>query len=134
MFSVLLVADLPFLWPAITCLLFTLLSPTSSLNSLNGTPKNRHEVIVARHGVVATDDGRCSKIGMDVLRAGGHAVDASVAAALCLGVVSPASSGIGGGSFMLVRLASGKAQALDMRETAPMQASEVLKIAHEISA
>ncbi|KAK4838170.1 hypothetical protein QYF36_011621 [Acer negundo] len=115
---------LPFLWPAIACLLFTLLSPTSSLNSLNGTNKNRHEVIVARHGVVATDDGRCSEIGMDVLRAGGHAVDASVAASLCLGVVSPASSGIGGGSFMLVRLASGKAQALDMRETAPMQASQ----------
>ncbi|TXG69397.1 hypothetical protein EZV62_004332 [Acer yangbiense] len=117
-------SNLPFLWPAITCLLFTLLSPTSSLNSLNGTTINRHEVIVARHGVVATDDGRCSKIGMDVLRAGGHAVDASVAAALCLGVVSPASSGIGGGSFMLVRLASGKARALDMRETAPMQASQ----------
>ncbi|KAK2651692.1 hypothetical protein Ddye_011548 [Dipteronia dyeriana] len=115
---------LPFLWPAITCLLFTLLSPTSSLNSVNGTTIIRREVIVARHGVVATDDGRCSKIGMDVLRAGGHAVDASVAAALCLGVVSPASSGIGGGSFMLVRLASGKAQALDMRETAPMQASQ----------
>ena len=65
---------------------------------------------------------------------GGHAVDASVAATLCLGVVSPASSGIGGGAFMLVRLANGKAQALDMRETAPMQASQVLKIAHEISA
>ncbi|KAK4852847.1 hypothetical protein QYF36_000036 [Acer negundo] len=116
--------NLPFLWPAITCLLFTLLAPTSSLNSLNGAPKNRREVTVVRHGVVATDDRRCSKIGMDVLRAGGHAVDASVAAALCLGVVSPASSGIGGGAFMLVRLASGKAQALDMRETAPMQASQ----------
>ncbi|KAL5758348.1 hypothetical protein ACOSP7_020959 [Xanthoceras sorbifolium] len=115
--------QLPFLWPVIT-LLFTLLAPTSSLNSLNGATKNRREVIVARHGVVATDDGRCSKIGMDVLRGGGHAVDASVATALCLGVVSPASSGIGGGAFMLVRLASGKTQALDMRETAPMQASQ----------
>ncbi|KAL5756527.1 hypothetical protein ACOSQ2_021273 [Xanthoceras sorbifolium] len=116
-------SKLPFLWPVIT-LLFTLLAPTSSLNSLNGATKNRREVIVARHGVVATDDGRCSKIGMDVLRGGGHAVDASVATALCLGVVSPASSGIGGGAFMLVRLASGNTQALDMRETAPMQASQ----------
>ncbi|KAK3170412.1 hypothetical protein Dsin_000209 [Dipteronia sinensis] len=56
------------------------MAPTSSLNSLNRAPKNRLEVSVGRHGVVATDDGRCSKIGMDVLREGGHAVDASVAA------------------------------------------------------
>jgi gamma-glutamyltranspeptidase/glutathione hydrolase/leukotriene-C4 hydrolase len=62
---------------------------------------------------------------MKVLREGGHAIDASVAAALCLGVVSPASSGIGGGAFMLLRLANGKAEAFDMRETAPLQASEV---------
>lgn len=83
---------------------------------------------MARHGAVATDDGRCSRIGVGVLREGGHAVDAAVAAALCLGVVSPASSGIGGGAFMLVRLASGNAQAFDMRETAPLFASEVTLI------
>lgn len=86
----------------------------------------RPEVTVASHGAVAADDGRCSRIGMEVLREGGHAVDASVAAALCLGVVSPASSGIGGGAFMLIRSADGHSQALDMRETAPFLASEVL--------
>lgn len=86
----------------------------------------RPEVISASHGAVAADDPRCSRIGMDVLREGGHAVDALVATALCLGVVSPASSGIGGGAFMLIRLASGKSQAFDMRETAPLLASEVL--------
>lgn len=106
------------------CLTITLLllslSPSSS--SLNTT--SRREVITARHGVVATDDGRCSRIGRDILREGGHAIDAAVAGALCLGVVSPASSGIGGGAFMLVRLASGKTQAFDMRETAPMLASQ----------
>nr|POE44763.1 gamma-glutamyltranspeptidase 1 [Quercus suber] len=63
---------------------------------------------------------------MEVLREGGHAVDASVASALCLGVVSPASSGIGGEAFMLLRLSSGKAQAFDMRETAPLKASELV--------
>ncbi|KAB1199970.1 Gamma-glutamyltranspeptidase 1 [Morella rubra] len=83
-----------------------------------------HEVVVAHHGAVATDDRRCSRIGMEVLREGGHAVDASVATTLCLGIVSPASSGIGGGAFMLLGLSSGKAQAFDMRETAPLQASE----------
>ncbi|KAJ6737132.1 GLUTATHIONE HYDROLASE 1-RELATED [Salix viminalis] len=64
------------------------------------------------------------KIGIHALREGGHAVDAAVAASLCLGVVSPASSGIGGGAFMLIRLAGGEMQAYDMRETAPIQASE----------
>ncbi|XP_059432316.1 glutathione hydrolase 1-like [Corylus avellana] len=113
-----------FLRPTITFLFFILLPPTSSLNSVSGPTKHRHEVIIAHHGAVATDDRRCSRIGMKVLREGGHAVDASVAAALCLGVVSPASSGIGGGAFMLLRLASGKAQAFDMRETAPLQGSE----------
>lgn len=89
---------------------------------------DRREIIKARHGAVATDDGRCSTIGRDVLREGGHAVDAAVAAALCLGVVSPASSGIGGGAFMLIRTADGKAQAFDMRETAPKKASEVFEL------
>lgn len=103
-------------WLVIVLVSIGLLTPTSIA---------RPEVVVASHGAVAADDRRCSKIGMDVLREGGHAVDASVAAALCLGVVSPASSGIGGGAFMLIRSASGKAQAFDMRETAPLLASEV---------
>ncbi|CAN6466000.1 unnamed protein product [Victoria cruziana] len=82
--------------------------------------EDRGEVIRAEHGVVAADDARCSAIGTDVLREGGHAVDAAVATALCLGVVSPMSSGIGGGAFLMVRSsADGEALAYDMRETAP---------------
>ncbi|KAK6790025.1 hypothetical protein RDI58_013825 [Solanum bulbocastanum] len=89
-------------------------------------PYDRREVIKANRGVVATDDGRCSRIGRDVLREGGHAVDAAVAAAFCLGVVSPASSGIGGGAFMLIRSVDGKAQAFDMRENAPKKAFKTM--------
>ncbi|KAG9450728.1 hypothetical protein H6P81_010693 [Aristolochia fimbriata] len=85
---------------------------------------HRREVIAAQRSAVATDDGRCSVIGTNVLRDGGNAIDASVAAALCLGVVSPASSGIGGGAFMIIRLANGQAHALDCRETAPLKASQ----------
>ncbi|GKV25306.1 hypothetical protein SLEP1_g34763 [Rubroshorea leprosula] len=103
-----------------TVLVFLLL-PAISTQESEGT---RREVIVARHGAVATDDGSCSVIGMEVLRTGGHAVDAAVAAAFCLGVVNSASSGLGGGAFMLIRQANGKAQALDMRETAPAEASQ----------
>lgn len=112
--------------PILLVLLISLSSITASLNK--APTKSRREVITASHGVVATDDGRCSIIGRNVLREGGHAIDATVAAALCLGVVSPASSGIGGGTFMLVRSANGTAQAFDMRESAPMLASQVLRI------
>lgn len=121
------------LWPAIALLFVSLLPSTSTVDGLGGSNKHKRKVIVARHGVVATDDDRCSKIGMDVLKEGGHAVDASVAVALCLGLVSLASSGIGGGSFMLIRQSDGKAQAFDMRETAPSQAFEVLILNIDVS-
>ncbi|KVH93856.1 Gamma-glutamyltranspeptidase [Cynara cardunculus var. scolymus] len=75
--------------------------------------------------VVAADDARCSEIGASVLRSGGHAVDAAVAVALCLGVVNPMASGVGGGGFMIVRsAATSQSQAIDFRETAPLAASE----------
>lgn len=82
-------------------------------------------MVTSPHGAVAADDWRCSRIGRDALREGGSAVDAAVASALCLGVVSPASSGVGGGAFMLVRLADGTAVVYDSRETAPLAASKV---------
>ncbi|XP_054821803.1 glutathione hydrolase 1-like isoform X2 [Prosopis cineraria] len=114
------------LWAAIArgFLLISNLASASSLNATTGQKKLRQEVIDVYHGAVATDDRRCSRIGSDVLREGGHAVDAAVAAALCLGVVSPASSGLGGGAFLLLRLVNGQAEALDMRETAPSLASQ----------
>lgn len=114
-------AVLLLLWHAIAFLLVSNLASATT----NGHTRNRNEVIIAHHGAVATDDRRCSRIGMDALREGGHAADAAVAAALCLGVVSPASSGLGGGAFMLLRLANGVAKAFDMRETAPLLASKV---------
>lgn len=84
------------------------------------------DVVESDQGVAAADDGRCSEIGASMLRQGGHAVDAAVATALCLGVVYPMASGIGGGAFMLVRSSStSQTQAFDMRETAPLAASQV---------
>uniref|UniRef100_A0A453C489 Glutathione hydrolase n=1 Tax=Aegilops tauschii subsp. strangulata TaxID=200361 RepID=A0A453C489_AEGTS len=84
----------------------------------------RREAVTSPHGAVAADDERCSRIGRDALRCGGTAVDAAVATSLCLGVVSPASSGIGGGAFMLVRLTDGTAVVYDSRETAPLAATK----------
>lgn len=55
-----------------------------------------------KKAAVATDHPVCSQIGLAILEMGGNAVDAAVAVALCLGVANPASSGMGGGAFLLV--------------------------------
>ncbi|KAJ2508690.1 hypothetical protein GGI11_006024 [Coemansia sp. RSA 2049] len=82
-------------------------------------------LVAARNGAVATDEPRCSAIGVDVLRDGGNAVDAAIASALCIGVLQAHSSGIGGGGFMLVRPLDNEDPVLiDFRESAGAAATE----------
>ncbi|GAB2215865.1 hypothetical protein Drorol1_Dr00020270 [Drosera rotundifolia] len=84
------------------------------------------EIVESEKGVVAADDARCSEIGASILRKSGHAVDDVVATALCLGVVSPISSDVGGGTFMLLYSPStGKATTFDSRDTALAAATKV---------
>eukprot|EP00271_Cylindrocystis_brebissonii_P011640 TRINITY_DN29538_c0_g1_i1.p1 TRINITY_DN29538_c0_g1~~TRINITY_DN29538_c0_g1_i1.p1 ORF type:complete len:745 (-),score=113.16 TRINITY_DN29538_c0_g1_i1:523-2757(-) len=80
--------------------------------------------INADSGAVAADEARCSAVGLSILKAGGNAVDSAVAATLCLGVLNPMASGIGGGVFILIRLANGSVEVIDGRETAPAGASQ----------
>lgn len=85
---------------------------------------NHGQSVTVASAAIATDQGTCSDIGASVLAANGSAVDAAVAAALCLGVVHPHSSGLGGGCFILVYdAATGKAEAIDAREAAPSAAT-----------
>jgi gamma-glutamyltranspeptidase / glutathione hydrolase len=73
---------------------------------------------IGRGGAAATVDVLATKAAVDVLRRGGNAVDAAVAAAGVLGVTEPFSAGIGGGGFMVIRTAKGKVTTIDARETA----------------
>src|SRR5881392_3109366 len=73
-------------------------------------------------GIVATVHPLATDAALAAFKRGGNAVDAAVAAALTLGVVDGHNSGIGGGCFMLIRLASGDVVPIDGRETAPAKA------------
>jgi gamma-glutamyltranspeptidase/glutathione hydrolase len=78
---------------------------------------------VGRNGAVAAEHELASQAGVELLRAGGNAVDAAAAAVLASGVVNPSSSGIGGGGFMVIYSATdSRAHTIDFRECAPRAA------------
>jgi gamma-glutamyltranspeptidase / glutathione hydrolase len=86
------------------------------------------EAVRGAKAMVASDEELGSKAGVEILKRGGNAVDAAVAVAFALAVVEPAAGNIGGGGFMLVRLASGRTTFLDYREVAPRAASRNMYI------
>jgi gamma-glutamyltranspeptidase/glutathione hydrolase len=78
------------------------------------------QAVTARHGMVVAQEVRAARIGADVLERGGNAVDAAVATGFALAVTYPRAGNIGGGGFMVIRLAAENRDiAIDYRETAP---------------
>ncbi len=77
----------------------------------------------APHGMVVSVEELASQAGVEMLRAGGNAIDAAVATGFALAVVHPAAGNLGGGGFMLVRLHGGETHFIDFRETAPGKAT-----------
>jgi gamma-glutamyltranspeptidase/glutathione hydrolase len=77
----------------------------------------------AKHGMVASTNEVASRVGVDVMKRGGNAIDAAIAVAFALAVTHPAAGNLGGGGFMMIRLKNGKATAIDYREMAPAAAT-----------
>jgi gamma-glutamyltranspeptidase / glutathione hydrolase len=77
----------------------------------------------APEAMVVADAPLATEVGVAILRAGGNAVDATIATAFALAVVYPEAGNVGGGGFIVLRMSDGSAAALDFRETAPLAAT-----------
>ena len=97
--------------------------PTQAGGSSNGFFSDRQGV-TGRNGMVASAHPEASQVGLNILKAGGNAVDAAVAVQFALAVVYPGAGNIGGGGFMVYRGGDGKSYTLDYREKAPGRATQ----------
>ena len=102
---------------------FLLVLAPLALGACATVPAPAEAPLVQTRGVVSAADPRAAEAGAEMLRQGGSATDAAIAAMLALTVVEPQSSGIGGGGFLLHHSAEGEIETLDGRETAPSAAT-----------
>ena len=86
-------------------------------------PSYGHEPVYARKGMVVAQEPLAADVGVAVLKSGGNAVDAAVAVGFALAVTFPYAGNLGGGGFMLVRMADGRTTFIDFREKAPRKAT-----------
>ena len=95
----------------------------SSLSSCDSTSSASVSTSEGNNGVVVTTQHEASKVGWQILKQGGNAIDAAVAVGYALAVTEPCCGNLGGGGFMLIHLAEGKDIFLNFREKAPLAAS-----------
>ena len=88
--------------------------------------------VQSRHGMVVSQEAHATRVGLDVLRDGGNAVDAAVATAFALAVTHPTAGNLGGGGFLVFRSAAGDASAYDFREVAPAAATPEMFIVDRV--
>ncbi|HXY24295.1 MAG TPA: gamma-glutamyltransferase [Candidatus Acidoferrum sp.] len=94
-----------------------------SLTLLPLPPADAHDPVYARKGMVVAQEPLAADVGVAVLKSGGNAVDAAVAVGFALAVTHPYAGNLGGGGFMLIRLADGRTTFIDFREKAPAKAT-----------
>jgi gamma-glutamyltranspeptidase/glutathione hydrolase len=87
------------------------------------TQTTPHSSITAKHAMVVAQEPLAAEAGLDVLKHGGNAIDAAIAVGFALAVTYPVAGNIGGGGFMLIRLADGRTAFFDFREEAPLAAT-----------
>ena len=102
----------------IVCILTLLSIPIHNVTAASGKP------VIGKKGMAVAVEPLATKIAADILKKGGNAIDAAVGLGLALAVTHPSAGNIGGGGFMVIRLADGTAVAVDYREKAPGKAHE----------
>lgn len=95
---------------------------TSTVNSWYGVNAQIETKAIGRNGVVVSTQKEASQVGLQILKDGGNAIDAAVAVGYALAVSDPCCGNLGGGGFMLARLADGTETFINFRETAPLKA------------
>ena len=100
-----------------------LLAAAFALGLLNLSHAASQAPVAAENGMVVSAQHLATRIGVDVLKDGGNAVDAAVAVGYALAVVYPAAGNLGGGGFMTIQFADGRKAFLDFREKAPLAAT-----------
>ena len=101
-------------------LIFIALQSKAQINPYNYRLQKK---VIATKGAVVSAHPLASKVGLQILKQGGNAIDAAIATQLALAVVYPGAGNIGGGGFLVAHLSNGKNVTLDYRETAPAKAS-----------
>lgn len=101
-------------------------SSTAQEGATNVLAYRGEQPVRAHHGMVVTVHHLASDAGVEILRAGGNAVDAAVATGFALAVVHPIAGNLGGGGFLLLRTHDGKCTFIDFREKAPLGATETM--------
>ena len=85
---------------------------------------NDRQGVFAKNGIVATAHPDASRVGVDILKAGGNAIDAAIAVQFALAVVHPSAGNIGGGGFMVIRDKDGRSSSIDYREKGPAKSNK----------
>ncbi len=103
-------------------LLILLFVISCSTNNEQYSQDGKPTGVVAKNGMVVSAHPLASKVGIDVLKKGGNAIDAAIAVQFALAVTHPSAGNIAGGGFMVIRFNDGKTASLDFREMAPIRA------------